>query len=144
MLLEAGLREAGEGIVARSVSLVAARLLECPVSDLDHAYQRYESDLSRTHALDYLTERVSEEKGEAGGRGAPDARRDGGLPEREERLKVRFAVPAGGFRRDGRPPQLTAIRTSSAGSRVCGAEPAGTAHDVFDTSFHSMPIFGEA
>lgn len=63
MLLEAGLREAGDGIVARSESLVAARLLEHPVSGLDHAYQRYDSALSRTHALDYLTERASEEKG---------------------------------------------------------------------------------
>jgi len=63
MLLKAGLREAGEGIVARSESLVAARLLERPVSDLDHAYQTYETPLSTTHALDYLTERASEERG---------------------------------------------------------------------------------
>lgn len=63
MLLKAGLREAGEGIVARSEVLVAARLLECPVSDLDHAYQSYESPLSQTHALDYLAERASERQG---------------------------------------------------------------------------------
>ena len=63
MLLKAGLREAGEGIVARSESLVAARLLECPVADLDHAYQSYWAPLSRTHALDYLAERASEKKG---------------------------------------------------------------------------------
>jgi hypothetical protein len=63
MLLEAGLREAGEGIVARSDSLVAARLLERPVSELDHAYQAYWTPLSRVHALDYLAERASEEKG---------------------------------------------------------------------------------
>jgi hypothetical protein len=63
MLLEASLREAGEGIVARSESLVAARLLERPVSGLDHAYQWYETPLSQAHALDYLAERVSEKRG---------------------------------------------------------------------------------
>jgi hypothetical protein len=49
--------------VARCESLVAARLLERPVSDLDHAYQTYESPLSRTHALDYLAECACETKG---------------------------------------------------------------------------------
>jgi hypothetical protein len=63
MLLKAGLREAGEGIVARNESLVAARLLERPVSDLDHAYQTYATPLSKTHALDYLAERASETRG---------------------------------------------------------------------------------
>ncbi len=63
MLLEAGLQEAGEGIVARCESLVAARLLERPVSDLDHAYQTYETPLSQAHALDYLAERASETQG---------------------------------------------------------------------------------
>ena len=63
MLLESGLKDAGEGIVARSASLVAARLLECPVSGLDHAYQTYWAPLSRVHALDYLAERASEERG---------------------------------------------------------------------------------
>ena len=63
MLLKSGLKDAGEGIVARSDSLVASRLLECPVSGLDHAYQSYWEPLSRVHALDYLAERASEEKG---------------------------------------------------------------------------------
>jgi hypothetical protein len=63
VLLEAGLREVGEGIVARSDSLVAARLLECPVSELDHAYQVYEKGLSQTHALDSLANRTSGARG---------------------------------------------------------------------------------
>jgi hypothetical protein len=49
--------------VARSESLVAARLLERPVSELDHAYQMYETPLSRTHALDYLAGRTAETEG---------------------------------------------------------------------------------
>jgi hypothetical protein len=63
MLLEAGLQEAGEGIVARSEALVAAHLLARPVSDLDHACQFFTNGLSLTHALDYLAERVSEKRG---------------------------------------------------------------------------------
>ena len=59
MLLESGLKDAGEGIVARSDSLVASRLLGSPVSGLDHAYQAYWAPLSRVHALDYLAERLA-------------------------------------------------------------------------------------
>lgn len=62
-LFEAGLREAGEGIVARSPALVAARLLETPVAELEQAHQVYETPLSRTHALDFLSGRVAEERG---------------------------------------------------------------------------------
>ena len=60
VLLETGLKEAGEGIVARSASLVAARLLERPASGLEHAQQSYWTPLARAHALDHLAERASE------------------------------------------------------------------------------------
>jgi hypothetical protein len=63
MLLEAGLRGAGDGIVARSPVLVAARLLERPVAELEQAYQSYDAPLSRAHALDYLAEQVCEQRG---------------------------------------------------------------------------------
>lgn len=63
-LLGAGLEEAGEGIVARNPSLVAARLLETPVAELEHAYQLYDTPLPRSHALEFLSRSVSEEQGD--------------------------------------------------------------------------------
>lgn len=66
-LLEAGLREAGEGIVARSDSLVAAHLLECSVSSLDHAHEEYATPLAQAHALHHLAERTSREGFEVSG-----------------------------------------------------------------------------
>jgi hypothetical protein len=61
-LLKTGLPEGDQGILARSPALLAAGLLECPLSSLEHAAQDYEDGLARTHALDHL-ERSLRERG---------------------------------------------------------------------------------
>lgn len=62
-LLRSGPGRGEPGIAARSPAMVASALLERPVASLEHGTRCYGRGLSRTHALDFLRDRVSREGG---------------------------------------------------------------------------------